>query len=406
MKKMLYLEGATGISGDMTVAALLDLGGSREKLDAVLQSMHLSGFEYEITRSRSHGVAGCDFNVILHDRDHDHEHDHGSHHEHRNLDDVEAVIDRGVMTERARAIAKKIFSIVAGAEAEAHGCAIEEVHFHEVGAVDSIVDAVAAAVLFDDLGIGECVVDGLTEGTGFVHCQHGELPVPVPAVLNIARRFAIPLRRTAVNGEMVTPTGIAIAAALRTRAALPEKYTVEKCGAGLGKRDFGRPNMLRAMIISESGAPEDIWLIETNIDDATGEALGLAMEKLFQAGALDVHFVPCFMKKNRPAWLLRVIAAAGSLPAVEMAMFEGTTTIGMRKTPVERVRMERETVELSLPFGKVAVKRCSFNGITKCYPEYESVRTVAEQSGVDFQTVFNEAEKCANAATPPAGSKN
>ncbi len=399
MKKTLYLEGACGISGDMTVAALLDLGGDRDKLDAVLKSLHVDGFDYTVSPSQSHGIAGCDFNVVLHEHKHEHgdEHGHHHHHEHRNLSDVETVIDRGEMSGGARKLAKKIFRIVAEAEAEAHGCKLEEVHFHEVGAIDSIVDVVSAAVLFDDLGFDECVVDGLSEGSGFVRCQHGELPIPVPAVLNIAKKFAIPLRRTAVNGEMVTPTGIAIAAAIRTKTELPERHTVEKCGVGLGKRDFGRPNILRAMIINEVEAPESVWLLETNVDDSTGETLGMAMEKIFQAGALDVHFVPCFMKKNRPAWLLRIVADAARLPEIETAVFRCTTTIGLRKTPVNRVRMERENIEVRLPFGNVSVKRCSFDGLVKYYPEYESVRQLADQSGIDFQTVFDEAEKCAEA---------
>ena len=215
--KLLYLEGASGISGDMTVAALLDLGASREKLDAVLKSMNLEGFEYQVSRKSSYGIAGTDFDVILHDHHHhEHEHEHGHHHEHRNLDDVCAVIDRGTMTDGARELAKKIFRIVAEAESKAHGVPVSEVHFHEVGAIDSIVDIVSAAVLIDDLGIRECVVTGLAEGSGFVHCQHGDLPVPVPAVLNIAQAHGIALRTSAANGEMVTPTGIAIAAALRT----------------------------------------------------------------------------------------------------------------------------------------------------------------------------------------------
>ncbi len=196
----------------MTVGALLDLGADRKKLDAVLKSLHLEGFDYAITRKSSYGIAGCDFEVILQHENHlhDHHHDHHGHHEHRNLSDVYAVIDRGSMTDRARELAKKIFLIVAEAESKAHGKPIDQVHFHEVGAIDSIVDIVSAAVLIDDLGITECVVADLTEGHGFVHCQHGDLPVPVPAVLNIASTYAIALRTSAVEGEMVTPTGIAL----------------------------------------------------------------------------------------------------------------------------------------------------------------------------------------------------
>lgn len=394
--KLLYLEGASGISGDMTVAALLDLGASREKLDAVLKSMNLEGFEYQVSRKSSYGIAGTDFDVILHDHHHhEHEHEHGHHHEHRNLDDVCAVIDRGTMTDGARELAKKIFRIVAEAESKAHGVPVSEVHFHEVGAVDSIVDIVSAAVLIDDLGIRECVVTGLAEGSGYVHCQHGDLPVPVPAVLNIAQAHGIALRTSAANGEMVTPTGIAIAAALRTRDRLPAEYKVEKVGIGLGKRDFGRANILRAMILEETLDPEQMYVLETNIDDATGEALGLALEKLMAAGASDAHFLPCFMKKNRPAYLLRVIAAAPEIPALERIIFESTTTIGMRKLPVDRTCMDREIRTVELPFGTVSVKRCSWNGVVRNYPEYESVRALAERTGKEFQLVFALAKQAA-----------
>ena len=394
--KLLYLEGASGISGDMTVAALLDLGASREKLDAVLKSMNLEGFEYQVSRKSSYGIAGTDFDVILHDHHHhEHEHGHEHHHEHRNLDDVCAVIDRGTMTDGARELAKKIFRIVAEAESKAHGVPVSEVHFHEVGAIDSIVDIVSAAVLIDDLGIRECVVTGLAEGSGYVHCQHGDLPVPVPAVLNIAQAHGIALRTATANGEMVTPTGIAIAAALRTRDRLPAEYKVEKVGIGLGKRDFGRANILRAMILEETVDPEQMYVLETNIDDATGETLGLALEKLMAAGASDAHFLPCFMKKNRPAYLLRVIAAAPEIPALERILFESTTTIGMRKLPVDRTCMDREIRTVELPFGTVSVKRCTWNGVVRNYPEYESVRALAERTGKEFQLVFALAKQAA-----------
>lgn len=394
--KLLYLEGASGISGDMTVAALLDLGANREKLDAVLKSMNLEGFEYQVSRKSSYGIAGTDFDVILHDHHHhEHEHEHGHHHEHRNLDDVCAVIDRGTMTDGARELAKKIFRIVAEAESKAHGVPVSEVHFHEVGAIDSIVDIVSAAVLIDDLGIRECVVTGLAEGSGYVHCQHGDLPVPVPAVLNIAQAHGIALRTATANGEMVTPTGIAIAAALRTRDRLPAEYKVEKVGIGLGKRDFGRANILRAMILEETLDPEQMYVLETNIDDATGETLGLALEKLMAAGASDAHFLPCFMKKNRPAYLLRVIAAAPEIPALERIIFESTTTIGMRKLPVDRTCMDREIRTVELPFGTVSVKRCTWNGVVRNYPEYESVRALAERTGKEFQLVFALAKQAA-----------
>lgn len=403
--RILYLEGACGISGDMAVAALLDLGADRARLEAALASLGVGGYDLAIEKKTSHGIAGLDFDVRLHS-----EHissDSGGHggelgaapqaHEHRHLADIEAIIDRGLLTDRARELAKKIFRIVAKAESEAHGCPVQEVHFHEVGAIDSIVDIVAAAVCVDDLGVDECVVTGLNEGSGFVQCQHGALPVPVPAVLNIARAHAIALRPTAVQGEMVTPTGIAIAAALRTREALPSEYQVEKVGIGLGKRDFGRANMLRAMVLTEDSSPRRICVLESNIDDSTGEELGLALEKLMNAGARDVHFLPCFMKKNRPGWLLRILADSDLVPELEKIVFRETTTIGLRRFPAERTCMARTQTAVRLPFGEVAVKKCTFEGVVRHYPEYESVKAIAMAAGKPFREIYRQAQAAADA---------
>ena len=247
---MLYVEGAAGISGDMTVGALLSLGADANTLKTTLDSLKLGHeFSYVISEKTSYGIAGTDFDVILPHGHHGHGPHYPHHHEHRNLADVEAIIDRGKMSGNARALAKRAFRFVAEAEAKAHGKPIDEVHFHEVGAIDSIVDIVSAAVLFDSLGEKECVVTGLTEGTGTVTCAHGELPVPVPAVLNIAAATGIPLRPSETKGECVTPTGIALAAAFRTRSDLPSAYKVLGVGTGLGKRDYGRPAILRILKI-------------------------------------------------------------------------------------------------------------------------------------------------------------
>lgn len=397
MTEYLYLEGACGISGDMTAAALLDLGANRGKLDAVLQSLHLDGFDYRIEQKSSYSICGCDFDVHLHHSEHHHEehyHEH-HHHEHRHLSDVYEIIDRGEMTERARSLAKKIFLIVAEAEGKAHGCPTEEVHFHEVGAVDSIVDIVSVAVLIDDLGIENVIVRGLNEGRGFVTCQHGSLPVPVPAVANIAEKYGIVLRPTENDGEMVTPTGIAIAAALRTSESLPAAYKIIRTGIGLGKRDFGRANFLRAMIIEDAASSDQMYVIETNIDDSTAEELGLAMEKLLAAGAADVHFEPCFMKKNRPAYMLRVITSAGLLPQMEDIVFRNTTTIGLRKYPVERRCMERKIIRVRLTGGEVEVKKCRLGDIVRYNPEYESVKALSAAEGRPFRDVFDEARRAA-----------
>lgn len=392
MGRILFLEGASGISGDMTVAALLDLGGNPEKLAQCLKNLHLDEFDYEISRKKTYGLDGCDFNVILH---HEHHHEHHGHHFHRHLSDIQAILKHAVLPAKARELAEKIFRIVAEAEAKAHGCSVEEVHFHEVGAVDSIVDIISAAVLIDDLGIEKCIVTGLTEGTGTVHCQHGELPIPVPAVVNIAQASGIPLRITDTKGEMITPTGIAIAAALRTDSVLPEEYTIEKIGIGLGKRDFGRPNMLRAMLLSVKAAPEQIYILESNIDDSTGEMIGLAMEELLEAGAKDVSCIPCSMKKNRPAVMLKIIAAEPDLPEIEKTVFRCTTAIGLRKYRVERVCMAREIIPVKTVYGTINVKRCSYEDIVRYYPEFESVKEAVKETGAAYQEIFSEAARLA-----------
>lgn len=394
MNTVLYLEGACGISGDMTVAALLDLGADAQKLNQALKSLTVKEFDYRISSKQSYGITGCDFDVILHEHaghDHKHPHEHHHSHEHRHLNDIYAVIEQAQMTGRAKELAKKIFLIVAQAESKAHGCPVSEVHFHEVGAVDSIVDIISAAVLIDDLNITDCIVTGLTEGSGFVSCQHGDLPVPVPAVLNIAEQYGIPLRSSGVTGEMVTPTGIAIAAALRTRSSLPKQYKIVKTGTGLGKRDFGRANQLRAMIIEEDSNNDQIYIVECNIDDAAGEELGFAMEKLTSAGARDVHFIPCFMKKNRPAYILRIITGEKELEEIEKTVFRYTSTIGLRKYPVDRTCMSRTMMTVSLPEADIAVKKCFLKDIVRYYPEYESVRVAAEKSGKPLRILYEQA---------------
>lgn len=396
MTKYLYLEGACGISGDMLVAALVDLIGNTEKLDNILKSLSIKGFEYNIGQKSSYSIKGCDFDVRLEHHEHHHEeHYHEHHHEHRHLSDVYEIIEQADLSAKAQELAKKIFFIVAEAEAKAHGCPIEEVHFHEVGAIDSIVDIISIAALLDEINIKNVIVKGLNEGEGFITCQHGQLPIPVPAVVNIAEKYAITLRPTNTNGEMVTPTGIAAAAAIKTSDKLPSSYKIIKTGIGLGKRDFGHANFLRAMIIEDEIAEDQIYIIETNIDDSTPEELGLAMEKLFRAGAADVHFEPCFMKKNRPAYILRIICQAKLVTQMEDIIFRHTSSIGLRKYPVERRCMEREIINIETSAGEVKVKKCFIDDIVRYNPEYESVKEAAEKAGKTFREVFDEARHLA-----------
>lgn len=404
MTRYLYFDGSCGISGDMTVASLLDLGASREKLNQAIASLCLEGFDYNIERKKSYSISGLDFDVHLHrhempQEEHYQEYHGGEqqhhHHEHRHLSDVYAIIDKADMSNEARQLARKIFLIVAEAEAKAHGVAIEEVHFHEVGAIDSIVDIISAAVLLDDLDIDKFIVTGLSEGKGTVMCQHGELPVPVPAVLNIAQTYGIRLHPTNNVGEMVTPTGIAIVAALCPQDKLPANYRILQSGIGLGKRDFGHANFLRSMIIADEAEDGDVYAVESNIDDCSAELLGWAMEKIFAAGAYDVHYEPCYMKKNRPAYILRAIVPAGNLEAVEYAVFKYTTTIGLRKYLVDRTCMERKQIKVQLPTGSVDVKISTYKDIVRVKPEFASVQQLAEITGRDFQEIYNIAQRLA-----------
>ena len=429
MGNTLYLECYSGISGDMTVAALLDLGADRDILENTLKSLPLTGYRTEITKVKKSGIEACDFHVILdkehenHDHDmeylHGHSHcknenhsqehiheesshkEHSHDHLHRGIKEIKEIIDAGNLTERARDLAIKIFSILAEAEAAAHNVPVKEVHFHEVGAVDSIVDIVAAAVCFDNLNITEVIIPELWEGRGTVRCQHGILPVPVPAVLNVAAQNGLKIKVTDVKGELVTPTGAAIAAAVRTKERLPERFSVIKTGIGAGKREYDCPGILRAMVIEEEAEQEKkedtICKLEANIDDCTGEALGYAMKLLMEAGARDVYYVPVFMKKNRPAWILSVLCKEEDRENLEQIIFRETTTIGIRRTAMKRTVLERELRKIDTSFGKVLVKICRDGNAVYFYPEYESLAELCKKTGISYQEAYeiavNEAKK-------------
>lgn len=508
MSHTLYLECTSGISGDMTVAALLDLGADEQVLRKAMDSLPVDGFEIWVSRVKKSGLDACDFHVLLDEAHENHDHDmeylhggghshghegnvepvhshggaegyvygvhdsvaghihgahggagrhvHGAHdgvaehvygvqggaeghvygahgsveahdgavehvhgtygsasehtqgshhgdvvhpkHVHRNLEDILKIIEQAEMTGRAKKLAAGIFQILARAEAKAHGVPAEQVHFHEVGAVDSIVDILAAAVCLDNLDITEVIVPQMCEGIGTVRCQHGILPVPVPAVLNIVQEHGLPLHITDVAGELVTPTGAAIVAAVRTSGELPQKFTVQKTGLGAGKRKYACAGILRAMLIKpEEMGKDTICKLEANIDDSTGEMLGYVMNLLFQAGARDVHYIPVFMKKNRPAYQINVICEEAAVPELEEIIFRETTTIGIRRMQVERSILERKICRVDTSLGEAVVKVCAWGGGKRIYPEYESIAGLAGEHRLPYQqvyqTVMGEAEK-------------
>lgn len=420
-EKILYLECYSGISGDMTVGALLDLGASREHLERAIKSLGIDGYRLSFGRKKKCGIDAYDFDVVLTDTHHEvhahgehvheehvhkehvhEEHVHGEHvheghvhgehehchpHIHRNIRDIFALIDRLDEKEEVRRMARKIFTIVAEAESKAHGIPVEEVHFHEVGAVDSIIDIIGVAVCLSDLGIDRVAVSPLAEGTGYVRCQHGVMPVPVPATANIAAAHGLELKITDNDGEMVTPTGAAIAAALRTEKKLPENCRIEKIGTGAGNKDFKNANILRAMIVSakeDAWEEKNMWVLEANIDDSPGEALGLAMEILMERGAKDVWYTPAYMKKNRPAYVLHVLCREEERETLEKTVFEATTTIGIRRYQVSRTVLPRRIYSVDTRYGKADVKCCRLGDEIRCYPEFESVRAVCSENGIGF----------------------
>lgn len=486
--KAIYFECYGGISGDMTVAALLDMGADERELRRQLDTLPLEGFSVEVKRVKKSGLDCCDFNVVLeeqyhnhdhdiiylyghrqesgqvhehvhdgheyehvhdghehehrhdgyehiHEHDHDHGHPHGRHdhihehehvhdghehihehdhghghpqgvngHVHRTLKDVTEIIERSGMADGAKKTALDIFRVLAEAEAKAHGETVDSVHFHEVGAVDSIVDIAAAAICLDNLGINEVIVPELYEGRGTVRCAHGILPIPVPAVMHIAAEHGLTLHMTNVEAELVTPTGAAIAAAVRTAGELPAKYRILATGMGAGKRDYGRTSILRTMIVEDTGADgsaplkDDIYKLESNIDDCTGETLGYAMERLFAAGARDVSYMPIFMKKNRPAYQINIICSEKDIPVMEEILFRETTTIGIRRMRMERTVLDRDIRKVETSLGEARVKICDVYGETRIYPEYESAAAIAAAKGLPYREVWERILKDAKAA--------
>lgn len=431
-KNTLYLECRSGISGDMTVAALFDLGATEENLRRTLAKLPVDGYEIKVQRLRKNGLDVCDFDVILEDEaDHKHlqekmnghvqaehghvhghedgsnmhvhehehihehregrecEHDHEGHthaHVHRTWKDIEQLLETADLKPRVLELSLRMFRTVAEAEGKAHGCPPEQVHFHEVGAVDSIVDIVGTAACLEELGVEKVLVSDLWEGSGHVHCQHGVLPVPVPAVLEIAAAHGLTLRQTEQQGEMVTPTGAAIAALSEGRQ--PSRFRVKRAGLGAGKKEFPKANILRAMLIEEE--PEgELWLLESNIDDCPGEVMGYAMDCLLEAGARDVFFTPIFMKKNRPAYKLSVLCDEEHIREMDEILFRETTTIGVRRCRVERDVLERRFAEVETELGAAKVKICALpDGEEVFYPEYESVKELAKRSGKSYREVY------------------
>lgn len=415
--KVLYFDCFSGISGDMTVGSLLDLGVGEKELRSELSKLNLEGYEIKIEKKLKKGIMGTSFNVILHDEKHshhddennhcghdhhhdnghthdchDHKYDHGHHHHHRNLKDIEEIIDKSSLNDNVKSISKKIFKVVAQAEGKIHGMTPEDVHFHEVGALDSIVDIVGTAICVDQLKPDKIVFSKLPISRGFVNCQHGMFPLPAPATMEIVK--GLPLYFTDAPIELVTPTGAAIAKALGNEFGDFDSMYVDRIGYGVGNADYEIPNVLRTILFDIKKKDNDIVaLLETNIDDMTGEALGYTMGKLFNAGALDVYFIPIIMKKNRPGVILSILCNIEDRDRIKEIVFHETSTFGIREKIINRSTLDRENFSVEVHGHNISCKAGFYNGkIIKCLPEYEDCKSAALSMGFSFEDIYRQAQ--------------
>ena len=394
---ILYFDCFSGISGDMTLAALLDLDlNNFDYLVSQLESLDLEGWEIRKERRNKNGIAANYIKVVL---SHDSGEDHHSH-THRNYADITHIIDHSKISEGAKVLSKNIFNRIASAEAKVHGVELEEVHFHEVGAVDSIIDIVGASVLLDLLfgqhKIEKIYCSPVCDGHGFVHCRHGKIPVPVPATAEIFREANVKTRQIDVATELVTPTGAAIIAEIAQGFGLMPEMAILKTAYGAGTKDLEIPNVLRLVLgdleVGDDGL-ENITVIETNIDDCSPEILGYTMERLFSEGANEVFFTPVYMKKNRPATKLTLLCKSESAKKLAEIIFFETSTIGVRMREEKRICLDRESAFVKTAFGELKVKKIEFEGKTTLVPEYEEAKKLAKEAGVPLYKIYESVDR-------------
>ncbi len=406
----LYLDCFSGIAGDMLVGALIDLGAPFDAVRDGLERLHVGGFRVETRTVRRGAIAATKFDVVLdghagpdpgavHSHDHGHEHEHEHEHEHRparGLREIEAILTGGGLPARVRDRALAAFRLLAEAEGKVHGLPPEEVHFHEVGAVDAICDIVGACLALEALGVDRIFVGPLRVGSGFVTCEHGKMPVPAPGTLGCLAGFDV--RFEEGRGELVTPTGACLLGAL-AEPRVPPAFRVARVGHGAGTRDPADvPNVLRAVLgdLPDSTDAEPVVEISANLDHLPPTVLAAAMDRLFDVGALDAFVVPCTMKKGRSGHLVTVLATESAREAVEAALFAETGTLGLRRRTVERTVLEREFETVGTPWGEVRVKIGRHRGrVTSRVPEFDDCRTLADRHGVPVAEVIEAARAAA-----------
>jgi uncharacterized protein (TIGR00299 family) protein len=427
--KTLYLDIFSGISGDMFIGAMIDLGADAHKLEHELEKLELGGYHLHVARKQKSGIEGVKFDVHLadhhehshdhpydhHHHDHEHHHDHHHHDEHdesRNFSEIKELISRSKLSAWVKQKSVAVFKRVAEAEGKIHGLPADEVHFHEVGAVDSIVDVVGACIALELLGKPRVLAAPVVEGTGWVKCAHGRLPVPVPATLAILGARGIGLTQCDEPNELITPTGAALLAEFAESFGPMDNLAAEKIGFGLGTRDNAtRPNVLRAILGEQSKVQspkskaaasgldwetDRIAVLETNLDDINSEILGAFVETALAAGALDVFHTPIQMKKNRPGVLLTVLCAEADADKFSELMLRETTAFGVRRHLAERRKLRREFTEVKSPFGRITVKIGRLGGkVIQAAPEFESCKEAAARAKVPLKQIYEMAVKSA-----------
>lgn len=382
--KIAYLDCASGISGDMTLGALVDAGVDLAAINAGVQSLGLPGVSITRSEVKKHGFRAVQIAV-----------EHQPEQAHRHLHHIVDMIDAGKLTERQKDLAKRIFTKLGEAEAKVHGTTIRKVHFHEVGAVDSIADIVGAAIGWDLLGVDRIVCSPVPTGQGRIQIAHGLCSIPAPATAELLR--GVPLLDSAVQAELTTPTGAAIIATLVDEFGGLPAMTVEAIGYGAGQRELAeQPNVLRLFVGTREGefSADLVWVVETNLDDVPGEVIGHTITKLWEAGALDVYTTAIQMKKNRPGVILSVICAATLIPKVEKILFRETATLGVRRWPVSRHKLDRAAHTVTTAWGPIEGKLGFITGQPPSFsPEYESCRRVAEEKNIPLKDVYEAARQ-------------
>jgi pyridinium-3,5-bisthiocarboxylic acid mononucleotide nickel chelatase len=386
MTRVAYLDCGSGISGDMTLAALVDAGVDLNDLNAAIGSLGLPGCRLRAEEVKKNGFRATQITV-----EHQHEHVH------RHLHQILKMIDAGQLTARQKDLARRIFTRLAEAEAKVHGTTVEEVHFHEVGAADSIADIVGAAVGWDLLGVDRIVASPVPTGWGKVRIAHGECSIPAPATAELLQN--IPLAESAIEGELTTPTGAAILATLVDAFGPLPAMKIERIGYGAGQKDFSqRPNILRLLVGEAAeaahGDAEHVCVLETNLDDLSGELIGYCTTRLWEAGALDVFTTAIQMKKNRPGVMLTVLCRPADTAAIEDILFSETTTLGIRHSTVARSVLRRQPHRVTTPWGPIEGKiGWHRDGRPRFAPEFESCRRVAAEQQVPLREVYEAAQK-------------